>query len=72
MKEQGVEVHTWTPEIMAAYKAATDQVLAEEVTNDAKFAKVFESYTNFRARYAEWAALSRIPDDYVGHVAGGN
>ena len=72
MKEQGVEIHTWSPEIMAAYKAATDQVLAEEATNDAKFAKVFESYTNFRARYAEWAALSRIPGDYVGDVAGGN
>ena len=72
MKEQGVEVHTWSPEIMAALKAATDQVLAEEVANDANFARVFESYTEFRARYAEWAALSRIHDDYAGDVASGN
>ena len=61
MTEQGVQVHTWSPEILAAYRAATDEVLAEEVANDAHFARVYESYTRFRARYAEWAALSRIP-----------
>ena len=61
MKALGVQVHTWKPEIMAAFKAATAEVMAEEVANDAKFAKVYESYTNFRADYAEWARLSRIP-----------
>jgi len=65
MKEQGVEVHTWSPEIMAAYKEATDQVLQEEAANDAMFARVYESYTKFRARYAEWATLSRIPVGYT-------
>ena len=61
MKEHGVQVHTWKPEIMAAFKAATEEVLAEEAANDAKFARVYASYSKFRARYAEWARLSRIP-----------
>ena len=61
MKEQGVEVHTWSEEIMAAYKKATDEVMAEEAAKDERFAKVYESYTRFRAQYAEWARLSRIP-----------
>ena len=72
MKEQGVQVHTWSPEIMAAYKEATDQVLAEEAANDPKFARVFESYTRFRAEYAEWAELSRVPVGYGAEAATGN
>ena len=61
MVAQGVQLHTWSPEIMAAYKKATDEVMAEEVAKDADFARVYESYTRFRAKYAEWARLSRIP-----------
>ena len=61
MKQQGVQVHSWTPEILSAYRAATEEVLAEEAAADAKFARAYESYTEFRAEYAEWAALSRVP-----------
>ena len=60
MKEQGVQLHYWSPEIMAAYKATTDEVMAEEAAKDARFAQVYESLTSFRAKYAEWARLSRI------------
>ena len=60
MKEQGVQVHTWAPEILAAYQAATEEVLAEEAANDARFAQVYESFIRFRTRYAEWAQLSRL------------
>ena len=61
MVVEGVQLHSWAPEIMAAYRQATDEVMAEEAASDARFAQVYESYTRFRAQYAEWARLSRIP-----------
>jgi TRAP-type mannitol/chloroaromatic compound transport system substrate-binding protein len=61
IKEQGVTIHTWPPEFLAAFRKAVDEVMAEEARNDAEFARVYESYRDFRAAYGEWARLSRLP-----------
>jgi TRAP-type mannitol/chloroaromatic compound transport system substrate-binding protein len=61
IKAEGVEVHSWSPQILAALRKATEEVMAEEAKNDADFARVYESYTKFRAEYREWSKLSRLP-----------
>jgi len=60
-RKEGVQIHYWTPEIMAAYEKATAEVMAEESKADPFFAKTWESLQKFRATYKEWAALSRLP-----------
>ena len=54
LKEKGVQIHTWPDEILAAFNTAWLEVAAEEAAKDAEFAKVWESYTTFRANYKVW------------------
>jgi TRAP-type mannitol/chloroaromatic compound transport system substrate-binding protein len=61
IKADGVQVHTWPPEILAAFRKATYEVFEEESKNDADFARAYESYKTFRAGYREWAKMSRVP-----------
>jgi TRAP-type mannitol/chloroaromatic compound transport system substrate-binding protein len=60
IKKEGVQVHTWSPQILLAIRKVTNEVFEEEAKNDADFARVYESYKTFRANYKEWAALSRV------------
>jgi TRAP-type mannitol/chloroaromatic compound transport system substrate-binding protein len=60
-KKEGVQIHYWPPEIMAAYEKASAEVMAEEAKADPFFAKVWDSMQKFRASYREWSALSRLP-----------
>jgi TRAP-type mannitol/chloroaromatic compound transport system substrate-binding protein len=61
IEQSGVTIHTWTPEILAEFRKATEEVFVEEAANNADFARVYESYKNFRESYAKWAKLSRVP-----------
>ena len=63
IKAEGVQVHTWKPEMIAAFRKATAEVMEEESKNDADFARVYDSYTKFRASYREWSRLSRVPPE---------
>ena len=64
IKADGVTIHTWPPEILRALKKTTDEVMEEEANKDPDFRRVYDSYKKFRASYAEWAKLSRIPPGY--------
>ena len=61
IKADGVQIHTWSPEILAAFRKATNEVMEEESKNDADFARAYASFKAFRVGFREWAKLSRVP-----------
>ena len=58
--ENGVTVHEWPAEILAAYESAWEEVVAEKSAADADFARAWESLTTFRTNYAEWKELGYL------------
>ena len=60
LQEQGVQLHRWSPEMLAAFSAAWDEVAAEEAAADENFARAWESLQTFRARYAVWRDLGYL------------
>jgi len=54
MIEQGVNIHYWGPEFLAAFKAAWDEVAAEEMAVNPEFKTVYENYLAFREQFAIW------------------
>ena len=59
-QSQGVTLHEWSPEILAALKVAWGEVLTEEVAADETFARVWQSLSEFRTRYATWRELGYL------------
>jgi TRAP-type mannitol/chloroaromatic compound transport system substrate-binding protein len=57
-KDQGIQVHVWTPEQLAAFRKASEEVLAEQAAKDATFKKVLDSMNAFRARVAAWSDIA--------------
>lgn len=55
LEEKGVQIHTWSPEILAALESAWDEVAADLQAEDPKFARVWASLAAFRAKYKGWA-----------------
>jgi TRAP-type mannitol/chloroaromatic compound transport system substrate-binding protein len=54
LQAKGVTLHTWSPEILAAFEAAWHEVAAEESAKDADFARVWQSLSAFRDDYKLW------------------
>jgi TRAP-type mannitol/chloroaromatic compound transport system substrate-binding protein len=54
LQASGVTLHKWSPEILAAYEAAWQEVVTEEAKNDPDFARVWESLKTFRDNYTTW------------------
>ncbi len=54
MQAKGVEIKTWSPEIIAAFRKAWEEVATEEAASNPNFKKAFDSYNKFRADYAVW------------------
>ena len=52
--KHGVKIMRWSPEIMAAYEKAWNEVIVEESAANANFKRIFESYSRFRSGYALW------------------
>ncbi|HUL93456.1 MAG TPA: C4-dicarboxylate ABC transporter, partial [Burkholderiales bacterium] len=50
----GVQIKKWSPEIMAAYEKAWNEVVAEESASNPNFKRVWDSYAKFRGDYAIW------------------
>ena len=59
---EGVQVHTWPPEVLAELRAAWKKVAADLVANDEDFARVWASLQAFRAQYKEWADRGYLKD----------
>jgi len=60
LKEKGVIVHTWSPEILGALKKAWLEVVEEDKAKSPNFTKVWASYSKFRAEYKIWADLGYL------------
>lgn len=58
--ENGVIVHTWPDEILAAYESAWNEVVAEKSAEDADFKRAWESLSAFRENYAEWKEIGYL------------
>lgn len=55
LEEKGVNIHTWSPEILAGLRVAWDKVVQDMAASDPKFNEAWTSLQDFRARYRGWA-----------------
>ena len=59
--KNGVQIKNWSPEIMAAFEKAWNEVIAEESAANPNFKRVFDSYSKFRERLRD-LARPRLPE----------
>jgi TRAP-type mannitol/chloroaromatic compound transport system substrate-binding protein len=52
--KNGVQIKRWSPEIMAAFEKAWNDVVAEESAANPNFKRVYASYAKFRSDYSIW------------------
>ena len=60
LQEKGVQLHRWSDEDLAKLKAASEEVIAEQVAADPDFKRAYESFSSFRADYATWKDLGYL------------
>ena len=60
LKEKGVVVHKWSPEILNALEKAWTEVVEEESAKDEDFKKAWNSLKTFRKRYETWKSLGYL------------
>jgi TRAP-type mannitol/chloroaromatic compound transport system substrate-binding protein len=60
LKEKGVIIHRWPPEILDTLSGAWDEVVSELAAEDANFKRTWESLQAFRAEYAIWKELGYL------------
>ena len=60
LEAQGVTLHRWPDETIEVFRAAWEEVAVEEAANDAEFAKVLASLTEFRENYKVWGDLGYL------------
>ncbi|WP_147482386.1 TRAP transporter substrate-binding protein, partial [Paracoccus siganidrum] len=53
-EEQGVTLHELSPEILAEFRSAWEEVATQEAAANPDFAQVFDSYSAFREDYRLW------------------
>jgi len=54
LQEKGVQFKRWPDDILKAFEAKWEEVIAEESAKDPVFKKTYESYKAFRADYKIW------------------
>ena len=54
MKQKGVQIHYWSPEIIAAYRSAWDEVARDEMAENPNFKRVYENLQAFRNQFSIW------------------
>ena len=57
---KGVNIRTWSPEILAALEEAWQEVAEEESTKNEDFAAVWASMRDFQLEHARWADLGYL------------
>jgi len=60
LRRKGVSVHNWSPEMMAAFERAWNEVVEEEIAKDEDFARIWASLQNFREMYRNWERLGYV------------
>jgi len=58
----GVQIHTWSPEVLAELEEAWNTVAEDLVAKDPNFAKVWSSLNEFRVKYRGWANRGYLKD----------
>lgn len=56
----GVTIHTYSEEMMDAFRTASAEVLAEQSAADADFKAIYESMEAHKKLLAEWGVLGRV------------
>jgi TRAP-type mannitol/chloroaromatic compound transport system substrate-binding protein len=54
IEKKGVKLMTWSPEFLAAFEKAWNEVAAEQAAKSPEFKKAWDSLSNFRKEYAIW------------------
>ncbi len=54
IQSKGVELKTWSPEMLAAFEKAWNEVAAEQAAKSPEFKKAWDSLSKFRKEYAIW------------------
>ena len=57
LQEKGVTLHRWDAEVLNTLEAAWNEVVEEHSADNPDFARVYESYANFRDSYKIWRDL---------------
>jgi TRAP-type mannitol/chloroaromatic compound transport system substrate-binding protein len=60
-EERGVQNRTWSPEMLATFEQAWQQVAEREAARDPFFAEVWANLQAFRADYRVWSELAFMP-----------
>ncbi|PWJ21088.1 TRAP transporter substrate-binding protein [Jannaschia seohaensis] len=60
-EQNGVTIKTWSPEILAAFEDAWNEVAAELAAEDAYFAEVWADLQEYRAGYKTWGDTIYLP-----------
>ena len=61
LQRDGVEIRNWSPELMTAFEASWNEVVAERREADPFFKQVWDDLELFRSRYAVWQANGFLP-----------
>ena len=62
LKSKGVTLHYWSPEMLAAFKKAWDEVVVEESAKSPEFKRVYDTYAKFRKEYKVWSEMGYIKE----------
>ncbi len=60
IQEKGIELKTWSPEVLAALEKAWGEVAVELAASDKDFARVWKSLSEFRDSYVIWRQLGYL------------
>ena len=60
LREKGVQIHQWSPDVLAQLQTAWQAVAEEEAERDPDFKKVWESLSSFRDSYQTWNNLAYL------------
>jgi TRAP-type mannitol/chloroaromatic compound transport system substrate-binding protein len=60
-EKRGVKNMTWSPELLAAFKGAWEEVATELAANNPLFKEAYEDYKAFRKDYSFWSQLGYLP-----------
>jgi len=61
MRTAGVNVKTWSPELLDAFQRQTDAVLKDLAARDPEFAAAWANQRQFIERGKDWRTISRVP-----------
>ena len=60
LDELGVQIHKWSPEMIALFEEKWLEVVEEESEKNEEFSRVWNSVKKFRTSYARWRDLGYL------------